>query len=113
MRKKLDELTGGEPVDMLEDVLVPDRQLEYKQVHHQIMEAIEQLPPARKLVFKMSRIEGLTYEEISQRLNISRNTVKEHIVRGLSFIRKFIHTHAEMIFWLLYLYLVDNNAKIF
>ncbi|HET6993696.1 MAG TPA: RNA polymerase sigma-70 factor [Chitinophagaceae bacterium] len=113
MRKKLDELAGKEPVDLLEDVLLPDRQLEYKQVYHQIMEAIENLPPTRKLVFKMSRIEGLTYEEISQRLNISRNTVKEHIVRGLSFIRTFIHTHAEMIFWLLYLYFVDNKTKIF
>jgi RNA polymerase sigma-70 factor (ECF subfamily) len=97
IRKKLDELTGGEPVDMLEDVLVPDKQLAFKQVHHQIMEAIENLPPTRKLVFKMSRVEGLTYEEISQRLNISRNTIKEHIVRGLSFIRTYIHTHGEMI----------------
>ena len=112
IRKKLDELTGREPVDMLEDVLVPDQQLEYKQVHHQIMEAIENLPPTRKLVFKMSRLEGLSYEEIGQRLSISRNTIKEHIVRGLSFIRTYIHTHGEMIFWLLYLYFIDNT-KIF
>jgi RNA polymerase sigma-70 factor (family 1) len=96
MRKKLDELTGKDPVETVEETLVPDLQLEYKQAHNKIMEAIEKLPPTRKLVFKMSRIEGMTYDQISQHLNISRNTVKEHIVLGLSFIRTYIHTHGDL-----------------
>jgi RNA polymerase sigma-70 factor (family 1) len=97
MRKKLDDLTGKDPVEMPEDILIPDRQLEYKQAHNKVMEAIEDLPPTRKIVFQLSRLEGLTYDEISQRLNISRNTVKEHIVLALSFIRTYIHTHGDLL----------------
>ena len=97
MRKKLDEFTGTDPVETPEETLLPDRQLEYKQVYTKIMAAIEQLPPARKTVFKMSRLQGMSYEEIARELNISRNTVKEHIVLALSFIRTYLHTHGDLV----------------
>ena len=116
MRKKLEELTGREPVDLLETTLVPDLQLEYKEVHDTIMKAIENLPPTRKLVLKMSRIEGLKYEEISHRLNISKNTVKEHIVKGLNFIRTYIHAHGGMFICILLLccfYILATTSRFF
>jgi len=107
MRKKLIELSGRDPVETPESVLLPDQQLEYKQAHAMIMEAIEQLPATRKTVFKLSRLEGMTYEEIAQKMSISKNTVKEHIVLGLNFIRTYVHTHGDLIvlflFSLLYL----------
>lgn len=96
LRKKLDDLSSHDPVETPEDVLLPDQQLEYKQAHNKIMEAIEKLPPTRKTVFKMSRLEGMTYEEIGQKLNISRNTVKEHIILALNFIRTYLHSHGDL-----------------
>lgn len=52
-----------------------------------IKNAIEQLPPQRKLVFTMCKIEGKTYEEISNILGISTSTINDHIVKATKFIK--------------------------
>jgi RNA polymerase sigma-70 factor (ECF subfamily) len=54
-------------------------------------QAIKQLPPKRKLIFKMSRKQGKTYEEISQELGISVNTVKNQMSKALESLRLFFH----------------------
>lgn len=97
MRKKLEELTDNDFLKVAQNVSLPDEQLQYKETQHIILEAIEQLPPARKIIFKMSRIEGLSYEEISIKMNISKNTVKGHIVLALNFVRTYITTHGDIL----------------
>ena len=97
MRIKLISPRSADPVEAAEELLVPDKQLEYKQIYHELMEAIDQLPPTRKMVFKLSRLEGLTYDEIATQLSISKNTVKEHIVLALSFLRTHLHKHNELL----------------
>lgn len=49
--------------------------------------AIETLPPECRRIFEMSRIEGLKYQEIADRLNISIKTVETQMSRALSKIR--------------------------
>ncbi|MBV7533729.1 RNA polymerase sigma factor [Chitinophaga sp. sic0106] len=58
-----------------------------------INNAIEQLPPQRRQVFKLSREEGLTYDQIASRTGIVRETVKKHIVRALVSIRQYLDTN--------------------
>lgn len=58
--------------------------------------AIDNMPPQRKEIFCMSRKEGLTNEEISQKLNISKRTVETHISMALTSLRKI--TSALMLF---------------
>jgi RNA polymerase sigma-70 factor (ECF subfamily) len=53
--------------------------------------AVDRMPPQRKLVFKLSRKDGLSNEEISKRLNISKRTVENHITTALSELRKLLH----------------------
>ena len=48
---------------------------------------IDELPEQRRLIFIMSRYEDMSHNEIAQKLNISRNTVKVQIFKALSFIR--------------------------
>ncbi len=52
--------------------------------------AIDNMPPQRKLIFKMSRKDGLSNEEISLRLNINKRTVENHITQALSDLRKVL-----------------------
>lgn len=52
--------------------------------------AIEQMPEQRRRIFKMSRKEGLTNEEISQKLEINKRTVENHITQALADLRKAI-----------------------
>lgn len=51
---------------------------------------IENMPSQRKTIFIMSRKEGFSNDEISQKLNISKRTVETHISSALNDIRKLI-----------------------
>ena len=53
-------------------------------------ELISKLPPQQQLVFKLSRVEGLTHKEIASRLQISPNTVKNHMVEALKTLKSHL-----------------------
>ncbi|QHT67149.1 RNA polymerase sigma-70 factor [Rhodocytophaga rosea] len=60
--------------------------------------AIDQLPPQRKLIFQLCRLEGKTYEEVSYALGISKSTVRDHMVKAIKFIKEYLHAHTETTF---------------
>lgn len=64
--------------------------------------AIQELPKQQQLVFRLSRFEGLSYEEIGERLNLSRNTVKNHLVIAVKTL-KTQFSNQELIYTLLVL----------
>ncbi len=64
--------------------------LENKELDQIICQQIEQLPPKCREVFKLSREEKLSYKSIAQRLNISENTVDQHIQKALRILRTAI-----------------------
>lgn len=57
---------------------------------------IDNMPTQRKQIFYMSRKQGISNEEISQRLKISKHTVETHISIALATLRKI--TSALMLF---------------
>ena len=65
-----------------------DESYEKKELKVHIKDAISKLPEQRRLIFQMSRYEGLSNKEISDNLNISLQTVKNQISESLKFIRK-------------------------
>jgi len=60
---------------------------EKKEMKVHIKNAVSRLPEQRRLIFQMSRYEGLSNKEISENLNISLQTVKNQISESLKFIR--------------------------
>jgi RNA polymerase sigma-70 factor (ECF subfamily) len=67
-------------------------------------EAIGQLAPQRKKIFLMSRKEGLKYEDIAQRLGISRFTVRAHIQQSVAAIGEFLKSRINkelLLIWIL------------
>jgi len=56
-----------------------------------LYQTIELLPPKRKLIFKLCKVDGKTYEEVSDQLGISVSTISDHIVKANTFIRSRLH----------------------
>jgi RNA polymerase sigma-70 factor (family 1) len=65
-----------------------DEESTSNEIFTQLNTAIEALPPKRRQIFKMSKMEGLTYEEIAEALAISKSTVESQMVKALKFLRK-------------------------
>ncbi|MBW7889498.1 MAG: RNA polymerase sigma-70 factor [Chitinophagaceae bacterium] len=71
-----------------------DYRLQEQEYREIIRRAIHQLSPQRRLVFMLSRVEGLTYDQIAERLNLSRNTVRNTLAETLRSIRSHLRKHG-------------------
>lgn len=82
-------------VEMSDDVLEvveqkyesPDSLFSYKEFNDRVNFLVAKLPEKTKLVFLMSREEGLTYEQIAEILDVSINTIKTHMFRAIRFLK--------------------------
>lgn len=61
-----------------------------------IDQAISELPAQRQKVYLLSRDEGLRQAEIAERMAISLETVKKHMVLALRSIRNYAMAHPEI-----------------
>jgi RNA polymerase sigma-70 factor (ECF subfamily) len=73
-----------------------------KELEQQINTAIESLPPQCQTVFKMSRFENLTYNEIAEQLNISVKTIENHMIKALKILREQLKEYLPALLWLLW-----------
>jgi RNA polymerase sigma-70 factor (ECF subfamily) len=67
-----------------------DHLVREKQYHKLLEEVIDQLPPQQKMVYRLSRLEGLSNDKIASKLGISPFTVRKHLSQALKFLRKNI-----------------------
>ncbi len=86
-QKYLEELCS-QLNDEVSDCLDGQKILQYSELEKKIHELIERLPEQRQIIFKLNRIEGLTYKEIAKKLDISENTVDTQMRGALTFLRK-------------------------
>lgn len=62
-----------------------------KENEARLQNALNHLSPQQKLIFTLSRQEGMKHEEIATQLNISRNTVKTHLVHALKTLKDILY----------------------
>ena len=74
-----------------------DDQLKYAELEKIYYQNLNQLSPQRQKVFRMSREENMTYNQIAKDLGLSTNTVENYMVASLSFFRKNLKEHADRI----------------
>ena len=60
----------------------------YRELEANIKKGIESLPPVQKQVFKLSREQGLSHDDIALNLKISKRTVEQHIYQALKHLKK-------------------------
>jgi RNA polymerase sigma-70 factor (ECF subfamily) len=92
------EMEGSE---VFEDSLI------VSELQVKIREAIERLPTERRKVFIMSRYDGLTYQQIADKLSISVKTVENQMGKALKYLREEL---SEYLPWLiLFFYDIFRN----
>ncbi len=55
-----------------------------------IQEAVARLPTQQKRVFELSKLEGLSREQIAEEMEISPNTVRNHMAEGMKSVRAYL-----------------------
>lgn len=73
--------------------------VEYTELEQKIFELISKLPEKRQIIFKLNRIDGLTYNQIAERLVISENTVDSQIRKALVFLRTEMKNIVTLMLW--------------
>ena len=71
----------------------PDSDLAFRELEREIEALISSMPKQRQLVFRLSRVQGLKYAEIAKKLDISVNTVQNHMVEA----NKYMGKHYDKI----------------
>lgn len=64
-----------------------------------IDEAIAKLPPQQQQVFRLSKLDGLSRDQIAEQLHISPHTVKNHLAEAIRFVRTYLK-HAAILYLL-------------
>ena len=110
-RKKLREQTFHQKLlslDPGEETGVDRKALQEVQ-YHLLEQAIAELSPQRRRIVTLCKLEGKTYEEVANELNISRNTVKEHLSAAMVKLNDYIQKNAEHRYVLLFLLFLNRD----
>ena len=63
-----------------------------------ITKVIDELPERYRLTFKLSRIDGLSYDQVAEKMAISKNTVKSNLREALAILREKLKDLAILLF---------------
>jgi RNA polymerase sigma-70 factor (ECF subfamily) len=63
-----------------------DTFMNYEELKDDLDTLLQQLPEKRQVIFRMNRIDGLSYKEIAEVLSLSIHTVQNHMVAAVKFI---------------------------
>jgi RNA polymerase sigma-70 factor (family 1) len=77
-------------------------QYAYKEYYLVVQQAIEKLPPRRKLIFRLNIENGLSQDEIATQLHISKSVVQKQMYRASLFVREYLFKNSEISFLLLF-----------
>lgn len=99
--KKIDShtvrLDDAYAVTLGTDSINPESQLEFEELYERLVESIERLPEKNRNIFKLSRFDHLTTAEISEKLNISPQTVSNRISGSLQLLRQDLNQFGSII----------------
>lgn len=88
-----------EPFDdlsvQIRDEHCPEQQMITEEIFTSIHEAVQDLPPRCKIIFKLVREDGLKYKEVAEILKISENTVDAQMVIAVKRIKESVASNFD------------------
>ncbi len=106
LRKRVTEnkyLAYLQSIQQVNETTEQTAELYFNELNEKLKSLLNELTPRQNEIFLLSREEGLTHEQISQKLHISVNTVKKHISNILSFLKT--HLNNDLIVTTLFVHL--------
>lgn len=73
-----------------------EQQVNYTEMEHLLYNAINQLPPKCRSIFKMNRFDGLSNTQIAENLKLSKRTVETQISKALKILRMKIEPYVAV-----------------
>ena len=80
-------------------------EIQFNELNDRVQSLLNELTPRQKEIFKLSREEGLTHDEIARKLDISVNTVKKHMSNTLALLKSQIDSNLTVNLLFAYLFL--------
>lgn len=84
IKTRYQDYLRSQPVNIIQ----PIESLEYQELHQKINTVMDELPNRCQEIFKLSRFQGLKYQEIADQLSISIKTVEANVTKALKHFRK-------------------------
>jgi RNA polymerase sigma-70 factor (family 1) len=106
LQKKIPLFDGNESTveAMPEDRHLPEQQLDYRELTRLIFHAVGRLPQRQQQVYRLSREQGLSHQQIAKELGLSYDTVREHMSKALKSIRTSLEAQYGQLGLLLWLF---------
>ncbi|MFY0254418.1 RNA polymerase sigma factor [Chitinophaga sp. 30R24] len=97
VRKKLREQAFHKKIFQTneDDGIAIERKNIDEEQYHLLEQAISMLSPKKRAIVTRCKLEGKTYEEVANELNISRNTVKEHLSAAMIKLNDYIQRNGD------------------
>lgn len=73
----------------------PGRAIRRKELAHKIQEAIDQLPPYHQGVIIMRELEGMSYKEMAEAMNVSKGTIMSRLHHARQKLQKALAPYLE------------------
>lgn len=73
----------------------PEKELEWKEIHFRLNQAIDQLPDQCRTVFRLIKEEGFRYKQVAEILSISPRTVETQLFRAIKKLDKVIELYLD------------------
>ena len=69
----------------------------YSELSGLVNSAIDTMPPQRRKIYELSRVEGLTHHEIAEKLGISKGTVNVQLVKALKALKSYLASNGYVL----------------
>ena len=69
--------------------------IQERECNHLLRQSISLLPLQQRKVYLLVSEQDMSYEEIANRMQVSRLTVKRHLELARRFVRKYVNWHLQ------------------